>query len=196
MNDVTVEKESPAMEQNVNTDAVVANDDTSVDAVSEVDGGAEEKADLTPEQKLEEVSRQAESLEQKVKRQTASYNALQKKLQEERQLREQLQVKAPVEELVEPKLEDFDTLDEYRQADREYVRKSAEKEFKEKIEKEDFSGKNGWRRPSIEEKQICKHFFKNVREVGRTINLVEGEHVKECKVRFVLGRKMKIPVKK
>lgn len=92
-----------------------------------------EPVEPSPEEKLAEAEKLNEQRQKKIDRQTASYNAIQKTLQERTQeleaLRQQVQTEAPQE----PKIDDFETFEEFDKARVDFINKQAEQTAQEKL---------------------------------------------------------------
>lgn len=106
MTDVTVE--TPEVETQ---EVEVQETETAVDTEAESEA---ETVELTVEEKLENLQREAEGKQKKIDRQTAAYRKLQENYEKERQEREVLAQKITAQTPTqEPVIDDFDTHDEY-----------------------------------------------------------------------------------
>lgn len=115
--DSTEELETEAVEES--EEEVEAQDDES----DEEDAGEDEgEAEAVQDEPASEWQEKFESLELKVKRQTAAYAQLQRKYEEDRAAWEQAQQP----ELVKPSLDAFDSIEDYEKAVDEYIEKRSE----------------------------------------------------------------------
>lgn len=132
MQDVVVENdviESP-VEGNEAQEVETSNNEPEVEHID--DESSEPEVQETVEERLERLTKEREADQRAMDRKTAAYTALNKRLEAERQEMARLQTElekyqqpksdAPVE----PKLDDFDTYDEYKAAYTEYDNKRIE----------------------------------------------------------------------
>lgn len=99
----------------------------------EGEGKAPEK---TVEEQLEELRQDNEAKQKKIDRQTAANSATMRKLEKEMQEKQALEAKINAQEPEqEPSIDDFEDFDEYKEALREFAKKSAKQEALKEIAK-------------------------------------------------------------
>jgi molecular chaperone GrpE (heat shock protein) len=116
------QNEAPTTEENAKAEP--SNENQEAEAVEKA-----EEPELTPEQKVEQLESKIAEQEKKAERRQAAYRDLQKahekKLQELKKLETQTKPQEPVNE---PKVEDFDTFEDFQKARDEYVAETAKQE--------------------------------------------------------------------
>lgn len=131
--DASVVTDEPVQNQADNDDkSKPAEAETNDNDEKSPEGGSEE-VEQTPEEKLAESEKLTAQQQKKIDRQTASYSALQKTYQEQMQELETLRSQIKTEAPQEPKIEDFDTFEDFDKARVEFISKQAEQSAQDKL---------------------------------------------------------------